>query len=94
MGRCHDRNSSTPERNRTIDAAALRCGLGVSTVEAPEARCRRLHLVSQPNLMESDMDETLELELVDLGDAKVVTMGPPDPIANEDNPDLQQRVEP
>jgi hypothetical protein len=44
--------------------------------------------------MESDMDETLEMELVDLGDAKVVTMGPPDPIANEDNPDFPLRLEP
>lgn len=40
------------------------------------------------------MNADLELEVVDLGDAKAVTMGPPDPIANEDNPDLQQRVGP
>lgn len=90
----HNGPASTPERARAIDPLALRLGVCASTVEAPEAWCRGLHLVSQPNLMECDMDETLEVELVDLGDAKVVTMGPPDPIANEDNPDFPLRLEP
>lgn len=40
------------------------------------------------------MNETLDLELqvVDLGDAKDVTMGPPSPLATEENPAFPERL--
>ncbi|BAL94044.1 MAG: benenodin family lasso peptide [Rubrivivax sp.] len=38
------------------------------------------------------MDEELELEIVDLGDAKELTQGAPSLINSEDNPAFPQRV--
>jgi len=37
------------------------------------------------------MNESLELQVVDLGDAKEVTMGPPSPINTEDSEVLPER---
>jgi len=38
------------------------------------------------------MNETLELEVVELGDAKELTKGPPSPLASEDSGPLPQKL--
>jgi hypothetical protein len=59
-----------------------------NTLRLPDANPGRGS--SKPQLMELDMNETskpeAELQIVELGDAKVVTMGVPNPALHEDNP--------
>jgi len=38
------------------------------------------------------MDETLDLEVIDLGEARDVTKGPPSPVATEENPTYPERL--
>ncbi|MCK6432918.1 MAG: hypothetical protein L6Q68_07795 [Aquabacterium sp.] len=49
--------------------------------------------VSNPTAKEFVMNETLELEFTDLGDAKEVTKGTIDPQNSEEHPVLSRRLE-
>jgi hypothetical protein len=60
-------------------------------VTLPEAK-RRRPSCSQTNLKEFVMNETLDLEIVELGQAKEVTKGPPSPIASEENASYPERL--
>lgn len=57
----------------------------------PEANADGNPVCNQPK--EIAMNEAPELKVVDLGDAKDVTMGPPDPQATEEHPEFPQRRE-
>jgi hypothetical protein len=57
-------------------------------LQTPEASTADGKRVCQPNVKEQVMNETLDLEVVDLGDAKEVTMGPIAPNPAEDHPVL------
>jgi len=37
------------------------------------------------------MNDTLELEIIELGDAKELTLGPPSPLATEENSAFPER---